>query len=185
MFGITGSSGSGKSYISDIFRKNGFFMIDADKIAHRIIMPDTEAYFELRNYFGNGILLENGAINRRKLGSIVFSDKESLEFLNSVTHPKIREEIYRMAEGKGDRVGVDGSLLIECMIVCHPIIAVVADRNIQIERIVKRDGISRELAGKRLDMQKSNDFYRRSCNFTIENNGGDIEEAVKKIVDRL
>lgn len=188
LFGITGGSGAGKSYISDIFRKNNFFIIDADEIGHEIIKTGKPAYFELKEHFGNEIISGCGEIDRKKLASIVFSDKKSLKFLNSVTHPKIRKEIYKTADEmseKGMIVGVDGSLLIECMIVCRPIIAVIADMDIRIKRIMERDGIGLDLAEKRMSSQKNDDFYRQSCDYVIENNGVNIEEQVKIIMDRL
>ncbi len=185
LFGITGGSGSGKSYVADIFRKYGFFIIDTDKTGHEIIKKGREAYYELIEKFGAEILAEDGEIDRRKLGSIVFSDKDKLSMLNSVTHPHIKSEIYSLAEKNGGISGVDGALLIECGIECSPLIAVIADKNIRADRIIKRDGIDRELAVKRINSQKSDEFYRSHCDFIIENNEGISEENIKNIVDRL
>ncbi|MCH5184908.1 MAG: dephospho-CoA kinase [Oscillospiraceae bacterium] len=189
IFGITGGSGSGKSYVSDIFRKNGFFIIDADKIGHQIIMPGKKAYFELIEHFGKKILTENGEIDRGTLGKIVFSDNNELKFLNSVTHPRICAEIYGQAGEKGGIVGADGALLIESGLKCRPIIAVIADKNVRAERIMRRDGISRESAESRINSQKDAAFYRSRCDYIIENNSagseGDIEDKIKKIIYEL
>lgn len=183
LFGITGASGAGKSYVSDMLRKKGFHIIDADKVGHNIIKSGGKAYYNIIDTFGD-ILLDNKEIDRRKLGRIVFSDKDKLEMLNKITHPQICEQIYKEAE-RYDICGVDGALLIECGIVCRPMIAVIADDDVRIKRIVQRDGIGRDDAVKRINSQKSNDFYKKECDYTIVNNGGDISGQINEIADRL
>jgi len=173
LFGITGASGAGKSYVSDIFRQNGFYIIDADKTGHNIIKKGRRAYYDIISEFGDIILMSDGEIDRRKLGSIVFSDKKRLDVLNKITHPQIRNEIYAEAD-KHDICGVDGALLFECGIKCSPVISVIADKDIRIKRIMKRDGISAEDAENRINSQKNNDFYIANSDFVIINNGGDI-----------
>ena len=93
IIGLTGNSGCGKSTVSDIFSKNGGYIIDADKIAHENMEFGKATYNEIVDAFGSEILLENGEIDRKKLGRIVFSDKEKLSVLNEISLKYILEEI--------------------------------------------------------------------------------------------
>lgn len=189
VIGITGPSGSGKSAVSEILLKKGAVNIDADKIAHDIILKGTDAYDKLVGYFGSEIVGVDGEILRRKLGNIVFSDGgEKLKFLNDVTHKFIFDEMERQikeAEKNGAfMVIIDAPLLIEGKFItlAKEVWAVHADRNVQIKRIMQRDGISREEAENRLSRQKPWEVYAGFATKIIENSTdlNDLEKEVEK-----
>ena len=118
VIGLTGGTGSGKSVVSAFLKQNGAYIIDADEIAHDIIAKGKPAYEEITSYFGGAILDENRNILRKKLGSIVFTNKEKLDFLNHCTHKYITQEIDRqIAEKKYQKehccIVLDAPLLLE------------------------------------------------------------------------
>ena len=94
VIGITGGVGCGKSTVLNILcNKYNAHIIDADKVAHRLMEPLGQVYEKVRNYFGDEIISEDGNIDRKKLGKIVFNNKEKLEKLNGIVHPMVKETI--------------------------------------------------------------------------------------------
>lgn len=183
VIGITGGSGSGKSYISALLREKGFAVIDADEVAHNCL-GIRNCISEIAEEFGKSVL-KNGAVNRKKLGEIVFSEPEKLEKLNKITHKYILAEIRREAEkAEGNTVFVDGAVLIESGMDCDFMIGVIADKKIRKERIISRDNITETEAVRRISAQQNDDFYRENCDLIIENSGGkpDISEIIKRIL---
>lgn len=181
--GITGGSGCGKSYLSDILRSRGIPVIDADKTAHEIMEKDTPCTRELIAFFG-GEIEENGAVNRKKLGKIVFSDPERLKKLNEISHKYILAGINKKIEDeKSDIVCVDGATLIESGMPCDLMIGVLADYETRKRRIMARDSLSEEEAQRRLNAQPGDGFYEGNCDFTVRNDGQepDIDEIMKRI----
>lgn len=186
IIGITGGSGCGKSYISDILRAEGIYVADADKIGHGIINECEKCRSEITEYFGDGILT-NGAVDRKKLGKIVFSEPEKLKKLSEITHKYILERIYNEIEASGGEVAAaDGALLIESGMKCDVMIGVLADYDIRLRRIMLRDGLTQGEAKQRLDAQQDDDFYRKNCDFIIYNNGGNADiERINEIIKGL
>lgn len=182
IIGITGGSGSGKTHISALLRKDGFAVIDADETAHRCLeKPECSA--EIAAEFGANVL-KNGVPDRRRLGEIVFSDPEKLERLNKITHKYILADIRNEIEhASGDTVFVDGAALIESGMECDLMVGVLADKSVRKRRIMARDALSEADAERRISAQKSDGFYRKNCDFVIENNKGepDISEIVKRV----
>ncbi len=151
--GLTGGVASGKSTVSEIFKEEGAYLIDADRIARELVQPRTPAWHELRSAFGEEILQPDGSINRKKLFALVFSDPAKRAVLNRLLHPRIREETRRrMAEiGRRDPgaiVVIDAALLVETGSYreVDRLIVVRSSEARQIERLEKRDGMSREEA---------------------------------------
>ena len=93
VFGITGGSGSGKTTVSDIFRRLGAEIIDTDKIARSVTEKGSECLKELADAFGNGIILPDGSLDRRRLASIAFADKEKTALLSEITHKYIKSPL--------------------------------------------------------------------------------------------
>lgn len=182
IIGLTGQSGSGKSVAADILRKNGFLVLDCDKIAHENMMPKGKAYNEIVEYFGD-IILENGEINRKILGNIVFNDGDKLKKLNEITHKYIVEIILNTIAKSNENIVIDAPLLFEAGLekLCHKVWAVVCPEDVRIERIVKRDGISPEGALARFKNQKSIDFYIENADIIIENSG-DIQLFEERVI---
>jgi len=184
LVGITGGSGCGKSHLSSLLRQRGIPVIDCDLVSRQIMAKDTPCAKEVCEFFGNEIL-ENGEINRRKLGNIVFSDKDKLKKLNEITHKYILESIYnRMAEEESQVVCADGATLIESGIDCHMMVGILADKEVRKKRIMERDGLTEKDAILRISAQKDDEFYIKNCDFVIDNTHGDIDidEFVKKII---
>lgn len=187
VFGITGGSGAGKSSVSEIFRQNGVYVIDADKTARAVVEPGTDGLKELCEYFGEKILDENGSLKRRELADIVFRDKKKLGILNSITHKYIYREIKSELELKKPKIAaIDAAVLIGSEIeeICAFIISVIADENIRRRRIMERDAISEQSAQNRINAQPPSRFYISHSKYIIHNNGTQ-KELEKETLDVL
>ena len=176
VIGLTGGTGSGKSVVSKSLAAAGAVIVDADKIAHDIILKGEPAYHEIIEYYGTGILDAEGNIIRKKLGEIVFNDKEKLAFLNQCTHKYITAEVKRQIaeakeEGTAAAIIVDAPLLLEAKLetVCDEVWVVYADPEVRAQRVMTRDGITYELAKARIANQKSWDEYKAAASVVIDN----------------
>ena len=176
VIGLTGGTGSGKSVVSKSLAAAGAVIVDADKIAHDIILKGEPAYHEIIEYYGTGILDAEGNIIRKKLGEIVFNDKEKLAFLNQCTHKYITAEVKRQIaeakeEGTAAAIIVDAPLLLEAKLetVCDEVWVVYADPEVRAQRVMARDGITYELAKARIANQKSWDEYKAAASVVIDN----------------
>ena len=176
VIGLTGGTGSGKSVVSKSLLAAGAVIVDADKIAHDIILKGEPAYHEIIAYYGTGILDENGNIIRKKLGEIVFNDKEKLAFLNQCTHKYITAEVKRqIAEAKATdtakAIVLDAPLLLEAKLetVCDVVWVVYSDPEVRAQRVMARDGITYELAKARIANQKSWEEYKQAADAVIDN----------------
>ena len=190
LFGITGGSGCGKTTVSDIFRNLGYEVIDCDKISREISAKNSPCLSELKNVFGEKILLPDGSLDRKALGNIVFSSQASLKTLNDITHKYILEEIYKRADiSKSRIIGIDGAVLIESGVSkkCRRMIAVLADRKIRAKRIIKRDNLTPEEAENRINSQKVDNFYIESCDYILYNNSdrATLENQVREVSLKL
>ncbi len=171
IIGITGNSGAGKSHLI----KNldfEYFLIDADKIGHYCLqMADCKAEI-IENFSVN--IIENGEINRKKLGEIVFQDKSKLEKLTEITHRYILNEINRLISENSERFSIiiiDAPLLIESGLnkKCDKTILVTADNDEKIKRIVERDNISEKIAFGRIAKQTIDIVQEKNVDIVFEN----------------
>ena len=176
IIGLTGGSGSGKSTVSQIFEKKGACIIDGDKISREITARQSPVLKNIETAFGSEIINSDGSLNRRKLGSIVFSDKSSLEMLNGITHPAIYEETMKIINAGQETFTVfiiDAAAIFDCkplLELCEKIIVVCADKNVRINRICRRDGISKKDAENRIDSQTKQETLAEMADFVIYNN---------------
>jgi len=165
LIGLTGGSASGKSSVGKRLAGLGFGVIDCDKLGHQAYMPGEQAYNNIVREFGNQVVSEDGSINRKILGSIVFSDKNKLLQLNSIVWPEISRLALMnakklWAEGNGCQVVVlDAAVLLEAgwEEQCHEVWVCVVPKAEAIKRIVERDGKSEAEAEKRIDSQLKNE----------------------------
>lgn len=174
IIGVTGGIGSGKSSLCAELKKLGAEIIDADLISHEITQKGKTALFEITEAFGEEVITELGELNRKKLGSIVFGDPEKLKILNKITHKYIFEEMHRrIEEATAPVVVLDVPLLFQCdfPIKCDLTVAVVADKEVRIRRIMQRDGIDRSAALLRMEKQLIDSDYKRLADVCFENNG--------------
>ena len=192
VIGLCGGSGSGKGVASTAFADLGVPVIDTDAIYHTMISEPSECTAELESYFGPSVINESGGLNRRALAEIVFATgaEDKLKMLNSIAHRHILGEARRLLSLYRERgcsaAVVDAPLLFESGFYaeCDAVVAVIADRDTRIERIIARDAITREAAIKRIDAQRGEDFLREHADYVLENNGA-IEELATSVKEVL
>lgn len=174
VIGITGGSGCGTSSVGRILEENGWGFIDCDAVYHKILATDENIKADLVARFGKGILSSDNLIDRKALGRIVFADEAALCDLNAITHGYITEKVIELiAESDKVDIAIEAVELLESGMktLCTAVVGILADREIRISRIMARDALSRENAEKRIDAQRSDEYYRSKCNRCIDNNG--------------
>jgi dephospho-CoA kinase len=185
LIGLTGQSGAGKSIVSDIFRQNGFAVVDADLCAREAVEPDSECLTEIAEIFGEKVINDDKTLNRKALADIVFNDRSELEKLNAVMHPFIMDIVCKKIYGFQNEgykfIILDAPTLFESEAddMCDLIISVTADEDIRKKRIADRDGISEESIEKRFKSQHSESFFINHSDFVIKNNKS-LDELTKK-----
>lgn len=173
IFAITGGSGVGKSTVSELFRRRGIYVADADKAARAVVEKGSRCLAELAETFGSGIIRGDGTLDRRALAEKAFSDEKKLAALNAVTHKYILEYLKAELGAARERIcAIDGAVIIgsPVMGLCRAVVSVTADRETRIKRITARDKMTREAAVKRIDAQPDDGFYRDRSDYIIENN---------------
>ncbi len=196
VIGLTGGTGAGKGEVSLCFLSQGIKCLDTDRVSRRVCEPGMPCLTELVSYFGEGILLNDGRLDRKGLAALVFGEENpekreiKLTALNRITHKHIIDAIHAWLverEKAGDElVVVDAPQLFESGFDrhCDYTVGVIAADETRIRRIISRDRISRETAEKRIRAQKSNEFFIEHCNFTVYNNKG-IDELEGQVADFL
>lgn len=192
VLGLTGNIGCGKSSVSNIFMKKGIDVIDADIVARRIF-DDKDLLNLVFENFGKSIRNEDGSLNRKALGNIVFNDNQKLKTLNSLTHPKIKENILSEVlkyKNKGkDIVVIDAALLIEDNYLPYidKLILVICKEDIQIERIKNRDNCTKEEAISRINSQISQSEKSKFADYIIDNSNSfeELEQKVLNLIENL
>ncbi|MEW6126399.1 MAG: dephospho-CoA kinase [Acidobacteriota bacterium] len=186
--GLTGSIAVGKSYVVSVFAELGCVTFDADKIAHSVMEPNASAYRDVIREFGEGVLAENKTIDRVKLGAIVFADAIRRQRLNEIVHPRVIEEQNRLlsdieAANPEAIVIIDAALMIESggYKRFDKLIVVFCDRETQVERLMKRNQISREDAERRIAAQMSSDEKRQYADYEIDTTGT-MEETRERVI---
>ena len=193
VLGVTGQSGAGKGALCDIMKKKGIACLDTDKTAREVVLPGTECLARLCEHFGKEILLEDGSMDRKKVASIVFSDKDELEFLTKTTHKYIIEKIKEWLldpQIAGDKIVIiDAPQLFDAGadFYCNFKLCVLADKETRIARITERDGITREAAIARIESQNDDEYFKQRCEYVIYNNGSlsKLEKSADKVYREL
>ena len=193
VLGLTGNIGCGKSSLSNIFRKDyNLDIIDADIIS-RHIFEDETLLNQVFDCFGNSIKNSDGSLNRKALGSIVFNNDSKLIQLNRLTHPKIKEKILEKVElirkNQKEIVIIDAALLVEgeYLDLIDKLLVVYCDKNVQIERVMKRDNCSKEEALSRINSQLSQEDKITYGDYIIDNSGTyeELKKSAYKFIDYL
>lgn len=157
--GLTGGIASGKSTVSNMLRELGVHIIDADVVAREVVAPGAPALDDIREAFGDGVIAADGSLDRAALGDLVFSNPEARATLNGITHPRIGQAMWAKAEAAGESghtwVVYDAALIVENGLhhILDATIVVACPREMQIDRVVARDDLSREDATARVDSQ--------------------------------
>ncbi len=176
--GLTGGIASGKSTVSRFLAEAGARIFDADKIAREVVMQGTPAYDEILSFFGVGILLPSGEIDRERLGEIIFNDPGKKKQLDTIVHPRVfersAEKIAHIAVQAPNAVVImDIPLLLETGMEKNmaEVIVVYVPESLQLERLMKRDGISEQAARSRIRSQMPIEEKRKRATTVIDNSG--------------
>jgi dephospho-CoA kinase len=189
IIGLTGGIASGKSTVASILKKFGVPIVDADILARKVVEKGEPALDEIVKVFGIEILNYDGSLNRKKLGEIIFNNKEKRNQLNKIVHPeinKLREKKFQRYREKGEkRILYDCPLLIEenLFSLVDKVWLVYVNKEIQIKRLMERDGYTRNQALKRVESQMSIEKKRQYADLIINNEGStvELEEKLKKL----
>ena len=183
IIGITGGTGCGKTTALNELERRGALLIDCDAVYHRMLETDRPMLDEIEKYFPGAVI--DGKLDRKALGAVVFTDEEALRDLNIITHRHINLEIRRIlrehAMNGGTLAAIDAIELFSSGLAkrCTATIGVIADHEVRIDRIMRRDGISREYAMMRVNAQRPNEYFIQKCSHVLENNGSQ-EEFIEK-----
>lgn len=177
--GLTGSIAVGKSYVASVFAELGCHVLDADHTAREVVLPGSSGLEAVAASFGHDILNADGTLNRQQLGALVFADEEKRQRLNHILHPFIiarQDQILREWEKDDpDGIGmVDAALMIESggykrfdkliVVHCRP--------EVQLERLMLRNGLSREEAQRRIDSQMPQEEKQKFADYLIDTSDG-------------
>jgi len=193
--GVTGGIASGKTTVARILEELGAKLIDFDVLSRTVVEPGKPAWRDIRAHFGEQVLLRDKTLDRKKLGKIVFGDEAKRKMLENFIHPRIYEEFHRRVREISSRepgVIIEGvvPLLFEVNLqpLFHKILLVYIPRELQIERLMKRDEISREIANQILNAQFPIEEKKKQADFIIDNSGAlsetrrQAEEIWKKLL---
>ena len=171
IIGITGGTGCGKTTLLSLIETHGGFVLDCDKIYHQLLQTDTTLLRSIENRFPNTV--QDGILDRKKLGTVVFSDEKALSDLNSITHSAVKAEVLRQLKRKPKLAAIDAIGLFEGGLaeLCDTTVAVTAPEDIRIRRLMQRDGISERYAQKRIAAQHTEDWYKKRCQHILHNDG--------------
>jgi dephospho-CoA kinase len=187
--GLTGSIAVGKSHAVGVLRELGCHVIDADQTARDVVAPGTEGLRRVREEFGEEVLQTDGTLDRAQLGTIIFADREKRERLNAILHPLIikeQDELLRRWEAEDPHgIGIiDAALMIESggyrrfdkvvVVHCRP--------EIQLERLMRRNNLSREEAERRIGAQMPQEEKMRYADFLIDTSE-DYETTRARIIE--
>ena len=187
VLGVTGGTGAGKTEVCRILQEQGGKIIDADCITRKLQEQGQPVYLEIVSYFGTEILKEDGALDRKKLGAIVFGDQKKLAALNQIVHKRVSEEIKKQVEayrreGTVPFVVLDVPIPVEegFFDTADRIWAVIANDDLRIRRLCRRMGLTEEEAERRIAAQMTNREYEAIADVPIENESG--QEELRKLV---
>lgn len=192
--GLTGSIAVGKSFVTECFRSMGCRVLDADTTAREAVEPGTPGLHRIVKEFGAGVLTGDGRLDREKLGSIVFADPEKRRLLNSIVHPLVFEAqdawLRAVEREEPDAVVVvDAALMIESggYKRFDKLIVVWCEPALQFERLMGRDGLSREEAKRRIDAQMPQEEKKRYADYLVDTSGGfeDVRRQAAGIMAEL
>lgn len=192
IIGLTGLTGAGKSTVAQKLMAYGCYHIDADRVARDVINNNEAVKNKLKERFGCDVVNDDGTTNRPVLASRAFADEQSTIDLNSITHPAVTEEIKSIIKDM-EKVGYRGIIIDAIALfesgedkLCDFTVAVVAPEDIRLERIIKRDGITKEKALERINAQKDESFFTSKADFVLWNYPPyDLNTEIRPIVAQI
>ncbi len=183
---LTGGIASGKSTVAELFRELGAVIIDSDVLAREVVEPGTEGLALVAERFGPMVLRPDGALDRGRLGDLIFADEDARADLNAIIHTRVR-----VASEERETAAPDGSvvlhvipLLVEAGLAAgfRHVVVVDLPEDDQLERLIERNGLTREQALARLAAQASRDERLAVASWVIDNSGS-LEETAGQVVD--
>ena len=189
VIGLTGGIATGKTTVVDMFRQLGAVVIEADAIAREVVVPGSPALQQIVETFGKEVLRPDGTLDRGRLATIIFTDESARLRLNAITHPRIRqrikEDVARLrAADPSAVVIIDVPLLLDTagrdVFGLNGVIVVSADQEVQIDRVMTRDGLSRDEALQRLASQRPVAEKAKEADWAIDNSGT-MEETRRQV----
>lgn len=181
IIGITGGTGSGKTTALQVLADMGALILDCDGIYHQLLQTDTDMLSQIESAFPG--VVSGGVLDRKALGAVVFSDEQALLRLNAITHRCVDREVQRRLEdfalAGGRFAAIDAIELFAGNQArrCQKTLAVLAKPEIRAERIMQRDGISREYAMLRIQAQRPDSYFEERCDYILRNDAGPAEFA--------
>ena len=171
IFGITGGTGCGKTTALKAIESLGGLVLDCDAIYHELLKTDPSLLEAINSRFPG--VVENGELQRKKLGAIVFADPQALLDLNAITHAAVKAEVERRLETAPALAAIDAIELFTSGLasLCDVTVAIVAPLEDRVRRLMARDSISEEYARARIAAQKDEAWFRAHCDAVLENNG--------------
>lgn len=169
IIGITGGTGCGKTTLLECIREKGGLVLDCDAIYYELLTRDDVLLCAIDARFPGTV--EDGQLQRKKLGAIVFADPKALADLNAITHSAVKQEVLRRLENKPGLAAIDAIALFEGGLaeLCHMTVAVTAPIEVRVKRLMARDGISEDYARSRIAAQHGEEWFRKRCDHILEN----------------
>lgn len=190
IIGITGGIASGKSYVCSVLVEYGYKIIDSDAIYKELSATNMPIYNAIKEGFGLDYLCADKSLNKKKLGLLIFNNEEAKLKLNSITHPLILKEMKRqIAECNDELVFVDIPLLFEVKLeyLCDKIVCVYLDKNEQIKRLMKRDGIDENYAIAKIHSQMALEEKKKMADYVIDSSISfeDVKRQINELIIKL
>ncbi len=175
IIGITGGSGCGKTTLLRLLREQGAMILDCDEIYRELLERDPALVHTIEKRFPGTV--QEGILDRKKLGALVFGDEQALLELNAITHGAVKAEVCRRLTPEPKLAAIDAIALFEGGLaeLCKLTVAVTAPYEARLQRLMARDGISREYGQARIAAQPDNGEFVRRCDCFLENNGNEQE----------
>ena len=175
--GLTGGISSGKSTVSSYLKQLKIPVIDADEVARKVVEPNSQGAIEIRKAFGSDVFEEDGSLNRQKLGALIFSNAENRQKLDDLLQPLIKimilDEIEEYRQKGENMIVLDLPLLFEKQYeeLCEEIIVVYIPKELQLERLMRRNQYTKQEALSRIDSQLSIEEKRKRATVLLDNQG--------------
>ena len=191
--GLTGGIGAGKSSVAQWMIEAAVPVIDADVVAREIVEPGSSVLQSIASTFGERLVLEDGSLDREALGALVFSDPRKLRVLNALTHPAILartgDAMVKLMAAGHPWVVYEAALILENRLApgLRALVAVIAEPQIQLRRIMERDGLDSQSAAARIRAQTDNDARREAADYILVNEGSlsELEAQTRGLIRTL
>ena len=189
LIGLTGQSGAGKSTVAEVFAKLGAYVINADMIVAELYNAGSPCLKAVAAEFGQDILKPDGTLDRKLLAQRAFASRERTDALNRLVHPFVTARLFELLRGAEGIVVFDAPQLFEANadVICDAVVAVTADKDIRVNRIIKRDYLSEEQALLRVNAQYGEEYFRARADYIIENNFDEesLRTQAEKVYNKL